>query len=184
VIFVIAAAKWLFYDGIAQSALGDLKDVLPVLNLFVLNALLLVAALFASRKIRTAGNASLAWYIAAIGFTLLNIESLRATDYWLTHAALQVAGTSDPWIIKNVVISVLWGLVALAAIGVGFARKLPPVRWTAIVLLGATVLKVLVIDMAQVGTVMRVLSFMVVGVVLLLVSLLYSRVAHKTATAT
>src|SRR5207342_2859128 len=97
----------------------EMKDVLPVLNLFVFNGLLLIAALFAGRKIREAGNAFVAWSVAAIGFAMLNIESLRATDYWLSHVALQIAGSSDPWIIKNVVISVLWGVVALAAIIVG-----------------------------------------------------------------
>jgi uncharacterized membrane protein len=183
VVLVIAAIKWLFYDGLVQSAGGLTTGVLPILNLFVLSGLLLIAALFASRTLRAAGNDFVAWSVAAIGFAMLNVESLRATDYWLSHAALQLAGASDPWIIKNVVISVLWGIVALAAIGVGFARRLAAVRWTAIVLLGATVLKVLIVDMAQVGTVMRVLSFMAVGVVLLLVSLLYSRVGRKMATA-
>ena len=49
-------------------------------------------------------------------------------------------------------------------------------RYAALALFGLTVFKVFLVDMAAVKTVYRILSFLVLGVVLLLVSLLYQKV--------
>jgi hypothetical protein len=72
-------------------------------------------------------------------------------------------------------LSVLWTLYAAAALGWGFIRSRASVRYAALALLGFTVLKVFVVDLGAVRTVYRVLSFLVLGVVLLGVSLLYQK---------
>ena len=56
------------------------------------------------------------------------------------------------------------------------------VRYAALALLGLTVLKVFLVDLAAVRTVYRVLSFLVLGVVLLGVSLLYQKTRPPAAT--
>jgi uncharacterized membrane protein len=53
------------------------------------------------------------------------------------------------------------------------------VRYAALALLGLTVLKVFAVDFAAVKTSYRILSFLVLGVVLLLVSLVYQKLLGR-----
>jgi uncharacterized membrane protein len=72
-------------------------------------------------------------------------------------------------------LSVLWTLYAAATLGWGFVRSNPAVRYAALGLFGLTVFKVFALDFAAVKTSYRILSFLVLGVVLLLVSLTYQK---------
>jgi hypothetical protein len=72
-------------------------------------------------------------------------------------------------------LSVLWAVYAAIALGWGFLRSNPAVRYGGLVLLGLTVFKVFAVDLAELKTAYRILSFLVLGVVLLLVSLAYQK---------
>jgi hypothetical protein len=76
-------------------------------------------------------------------------------------------------------LSVLWTVYAAVALAWGFVRRNPAVRYAALALLGLTVCKVFAVDFAAVKTSYRILSFLVLGVVLLLVSLLYQKVLGR-----
>jgi uncharacterized membrane protein len=70
---------------------------------------------------------------------------------------------------------VLWAVVGLSAVVVGFARHLRSLRYAALSLLGVTLVKILLVDLAQVRPVYRILSFLAVGGLLLCVSFVYHR---------
>ncbi|MGH7348944.1 MAG: DUF2339 domain-containing protein, partial [Candidatus Rokuibacteriota bacterium] len=72
-------------------------------------------------------------------------------------------------------LSVLWTLYAAVALAWGFLRSSAVVRYAALALFGLTVIKVFAVDLGAVKTAYRILSFLVLGVVLLLVSLAYQR---------
>jgi len=72
-------------------------------------------------------------------------------------------------------LSLLWTFYAAAALAWGFARGTPVVRYGALALFGLTVVKVFLVDLAAVSTVYRVISFLVLGIVLLGVSALYQK---------
>ena len=73
-------------------------------------------------------------------------------------------------------LSVLWTLYAAGALAWGFLRAAPAAaRYGALALLGLTVVKVFLVDLSAVRTAYRILSFLILGVVLLLVSLLYQK---------
>lgn len=76
-------------------------------------------------------------------------------------------------------LSVLWTLYGALALIWGFLRKDPPVRYAALGLFGLTVLKVFMVDFAAAQTSFRILSFLVLGIVLLLVSLAYQKKLSK-----
>jgi len=99
-------------------------------------------------------------------FAFANMELLRFSAQFKPR--IEAAG-----------LSVLWSLfaVALMAIGVWFRRK--AYRFSAIVLLLATVLKVLAYDTAEVSTPYRILSCMVLGAMLVVVSFLYHRFSER-----
>ncbi len=78
-------------------------------------------------------------------------------------------------------LSVLWTLYAAGALAWGFLRSSPLVRYAALALFGLTVFKVFLVDLAAVKTAYRILSFLVLGVVLLLVGLLYQKARQPPA---
>jgi uncharacterized membrane protein len=75
-------------------------------------------------------------------------------------------------------LSVLWGLYASLLIGVGIYKQIPAARIFGIVLLGATVLKVFFVDLSSLQTFYRIISFIVLGLLLLTVSYGYNRFKH------
>jgi uncharacterized membrane protein len=58
---------------------------------------------------------------------------------------------------------------------VGFWRKSAFVRWQALLLIAATIVKVFVYDTSQLDRIYRILSFIVLGVLLLAISFAYQR---------
>jgi uncharacterized membrane protein len=104
------------------------------------------------------------------GAALLFVLSVHWTRYqggsWLTQVGL----------------SVLWTLYAAVALGWGFARSRAPVRYAALALFGLTALKVFYVDLSAVRTAYRIVSFLILGVVLLGVSLLYQKTRRFSQT--
>jgi uncharacterized membrane protein len=74
--------------------------------------------------------------------------------------------------------SILWALYASLLIGVGIYRKLRGARVVGILLLGATIAKVFLVDLSALQTFYRIISFIVLGVLLLAVSYSYNRFKH------
>ena len=78
-------------------------------------------------------------------------------------------------IVKQVSMSVLWAMIGFAGVVFGFRKDIAPIRWAALVLLGLTLVKILVIDMSEVRAIWRILSFIAAGALLLGVSFVYHR---------
>jgi uncharacterized membrane protein len=72
-------------------------------------------------------------------------------------------------------LSVLFTLYAAAALAWGFARRIPTVRYAALGLFGIVIAKVFLVDLAELQAIYRILSFLVLGLVLLGVSYVYQR---------
>ncbi len=72
-------------------------------------------------------------------------------------------------------LSVLWALFSIVTIVIGFVTNESAIRKCAIGLFGLTITKVFFVDMENVSTPFRIISFMVLGLVLILASYLYHR---------
>lgn len=81
----------------------------------------------------------------------------------------------QPDLARHLSLSVLWTVYASALILVGVQRRSPLLRWQALVLFGLVVVKVFLYDLSFLERAYRILSFLVLGVVLLIVSFLYQR---------
>jgi uncharacterized membrane protein len=98
------------------------------------------------------------------------------------RAALQAARRAGPpglageigWT-RQVGLSVLWTLYAAGTLAWGFVRSRPAVRYAALALFGLVVLKVFLVDLAAVHTAYRIVSFLILGLALLGVSVLYQK---------
>jgi uncharacterized membrane protein len=120
---------------------------------------------------------------AALGLVTLS-------QAWVYHQVIAIrtardAGDLDAasrleWA-RQVGLSVLWTVYAAAALAWGFLRAEPWVRYAALALLGVVVLKVFFVDLAQLEAIYRILSFLVLGLALLGVSVLYQRIRRAPA---
>ena len=72
-------------------------------------------------------------------------------------------------------LSGIWAIYSVALIVFGFIRKHAPSRICAIVLFFITILKVFIFDLSSLQNIYRIISFIGLGVILLLVSFLYTR---------
>jgi uncharacterized membrane protein len=181
VVTALVAVRWFAVDGLFplvrhwdSPQLASLR--VPFTNLVSLNGLVLCGLLGAliiqcsrSKPRREFELRTLSVAIGLVILAMLNFEACRTVDWLWTR------GTSmrDPGIVKHGVMSVLWALVGFSGVAIGFWKKIAPLRVAALVLLGVTLVKILVIDMAEVKAVWRILSFVAVGGLLLAVSYVY-----------
>ena len=128
---------------------------------------------------------------AAIAVVVLNVLALVAlsrevADYYAreTAAATPVERGYDPthWanarsirIAEDFTYSTLWMAYGALLMIVGFWRRSSFVRWQALVLIAATAVKVFVYDVSQLDRGYRIVSFIVLGVLLLAISFVYQR---------
>lgn len=104
---------------------------------------------------------SLMMHAVALGF--LSAEYLC----WTT-----VAGSGNQY---KLGLSIVWGIYALFLVVQGIRTKQKYLRLAAIVLFLATLIKLFFYDLAGSGTITKTISFISLGVILLLVSYLYNR---------
>ncbi|MEK7269544.1 MAG: DUF2339 domain-containing protein, partial [Planctomycetota bacterium] len=76
---------------------------------------------------------------------------------------------------KRLSFSLFWTLYAAGMVASGFIRKFKPIRLMALVILAATTLKIFLIDLSFLKNPFRFLSFIALGVLLVLVSFLYQK---------
>ena len=107
----------------------------------------------------------------AVNFYTLIALSLELWDFfWRT----QTLGL-ERWLAQQLALSVLWTLYAGGLITVGLARRSAMLRWQALALLALVVAKVFLYDMSSLDKIYRIVSFLVLGVLLLGVSFAYQR---------
>lgn len=76
-------------------------------------------------------------------------------------------------------LSILWTLYAFAAMGIGLQRRHGALRFGAIGLFALTVAKVFLVDLGRLDAGYRILSFVVLGGLLILASFLYTRYRER-----
>jgi uncharacterized membrane protein len=89
----------------------------------------------------------------------------------------------DSGLAQHLSLSLLWTAYASALITLGIQRKSALLRWQALALFGMVVVKVFIYDSSFLDRFYRILSFLILGVVLLVVSFLYQRKLARGRTA-
>jgi uncharacterized membrane protein len=75
----------------------------------------------------------------------------------------------------GIIVTLLWLLTALVLFGVGFALKAVWLRLSALVLMGVTLAKLVLIDSMRFSTVQKIIAYLTLGVLLLVVGFFYQR---------
>ncbi len=76
---------------------------------------------------------------------------------------------------KGLVVTLLWLLTAVLVFGLGVVKRHSSLRMASILLMGATLLKLVLLDSLVFSTVQKVISYLVLGVLLLVVSYFYQK---------
>jgi len=105
-------------------------------------------------------------YVEVLLFLMLSLESY----IWGSHRAADSAQSG--WI-AQMALSLTWGAYASVLLLAGFWRRSRGMRLTALAGFGVTALKLLFIDMASVEQLYRILSFFILGLLMIGASFLY-----------
>jgi uncharacterized membrane protein len=182
----LVAAKYVIVDAIFWRinhappagwmvlANWDIAGVVVVLAALFLPCVLPMSehAISSGQAARVRGtSAGLAVLILLIAGTL---EVDRAFGLPAIQQRISSAGLAE-----EVALSIFWSSFAVAALAIGFWRRLAPLRYFALTLLALTLLKVVVVDLSQIGYGYRVLSFLGLGLLLLGTSVMYGKISPR-----
>ena len=147
---------------------------LPMLNpldLAQVGALLAVALWFVEirrlglQPIAAVSLARAGALLTALVFVWANAVLLRTLHHWGgVPFALEAMLRSD---VVQTAFSILWTLVALASMGVATRKSLRAAWIAGAVLMAVVVVKLFMVDLSNVGTIQRIVSFVGVGVLML-----------------
>ena len=105
--------------------------------------------------------------------------TLEAQDFWDAHAEAWFPRQElHAWYARHATLSVGYALYALALLGAGIRRRSKLLRILALVILGGTLAKVMLLDLSRLEAMWRILSFVGLGMLLLAASLLYHKYRH------
>jgi uncharacterized membrane protein len=122
-------------------------------------------------RIRGINILPLLYTLAAIlAFMLLNIE---IADFFANGKYLRFEFSGN--FARDMSYSIAWGLFALALLLIGIWKKLAPVRYASLGLLGVTLLKLFLHDLSELGQLYRIGAFIGVAIILILASWFYQR---------
>ncbi|HKP86115.1 MAG TPA: DUF2339 domain-containing protein [Blastocatellia bacterium] len=117
---------------------------------------------------------------------ILAIIALSAESYG--YYAVKINATSDAQarledlrLAQQLSISVIWTIYGGAMLTMGIIRRSRLLRVMALALLGLTIFKVFLIDLSLLEKLYRIISFIVLGAILLVVSFLYQRYRQRAA---
>ncbi len=166
VLFAIVALRLLAYDISAARVVFNAR----FLTFAVAVACFAAALRFARERWASLGGSErnlFAVLAVAINFLALWALSLEVRD------ALE--GGWEGRLAKQLGLSVLWAGYAALLLVLGVRRSSALLRWQALALFGVTVVKVFLYDLAELERAYRIVSFLVLGVLLVVVSFFYQR---------
>lgn len=180
-LFGLVLVRLVFWDTPGNSR----PMFTPVLNKYFLSSLVVTACLFAAallyqkvgeRKQLPAPRRSLAIVLVAI-VTLWFVMSVETHTFFAAQAAarkLAADSSHERWL-GQMALSVLWSVYAGSLAAIGFVRRSAGIRWASLVLFGLTIIKAMLVDIAQLQQFYRIIVFFVLGVLLLVVAWGYNK---------
>ncbi len=141
---------------------------------------------YASRRIDEAARTVASVAVVALNILALTALSHEVSDYYsrqlselhLPYNRRNFSYAAD-WrriqIARDFTFSALWMAYGAMLMVIGFLRRSAFVRWQALLLIALTIVKVFIFDVSQLDRGYRIVSFIVLGVLLLAISFVYQR---------
>jgi hypothetical protein len=178
---VVIACKYLTVDTLFPRLEQEPVGVMVLFNLQALTAVVVFGGLIGvqvlapldGRGPQAVRESHLAVNLLAL-LIVLWVGTLEIDRAFASDLALRL---SDPRLAMQVAVSIYWSLFALASVAAGFRFRTAWLRYFGLSCFAATLLKVLVIDLSQVGHGYRILSTIGLGLLLLGTSVLYGKLS-------
>jgi uncharacterized membrane protein len=175
--FSVYLALWSLYTDASVSSPSAPLPYLPVLNpLDLTQVLLLVVLIRIWQWLRTEGESSAlsaldpraaAVGIALVGFVWLNAVLLRTLHLWV-GIPYELESMMQSTLAQSA-LSLLWAFTALTAMLVATRIRARMLWLTGAALLVVVVIKLFLVDLSSIGTIERIVSFIGVGLLMLVV---------------
>ncbi|MFN0085155.1 MAG: DUF2339 domain-containing protein [Blastocatellia bacterium] len=198
-VFVIAACHWLMIDQ-GEFAFRGEAGFVPLFNRRAVSCVALIACLAGvawlyHRYGERVGARERAWirgsmFLSAYGFLILWL-SLDLHDFFEQAKESMLVGAGEdliPWNAierlnneKHLSMTGMWIGFGILLFLTGLARRLSLLRRAGLAWLGVAIVKVFLVDLASLDQIYRVISFVVLGAILLAVSFLYQRAQKHLA---
>lgn len=188
--FATASIIMMFVNTIMLFGLGSQAarpDLLILHDRSLAYALVITAWLFWGLFIRihslnTNSQRALAGMAAVfVGFVWLNIEVDTGLERWMPLVLGESSSTRDN--LMELTRSMAWLAYSLILFAIGMLRKVAAPRYAAILLFSITILKIFIWDLSFLEIPYRIVSFMVLGLILLAVSYIYQSRRGKLGSA-
>ncbi len=179
---ILGVARLLFIDDFhTAQLLLNMRMATYLIAAAVLGAVAFYASKRDEEEIRLVAMAA----VVALNLLILTALSHEVADYYGRQmTALPIRGRWSPafgreWrrieIERDFTYSALWMAYGAMLMVIGFMRRSAFVRWQALVLIAATTVKVFLYDVSQLDRGFRIVSFIVLGALLLTISFVYQR---------
>jgi uncharacterized membrane protein len=106
------------------------------------------------------------------------LPALLSTEVF-TFAGATITDQSRARWVGHMSLSLVWGLYATAMLALGFRLRVRPLRLCALALFGVTAVKLAIVDIAHVQQIYRIISFVVLGALMIGASYLYHRIERR-----
>jgi uncharacterized membrane protein len=180
---MLAAVVWLTFGTLHWRFEGPPTCTTPILNLQFIAGALAAAALVISLKLlkpvsiaHTTKDALIGVSWGVVATTILWLGSFEIDRMFVGAAA---ALSADQATARQMCLSMYWSLFAFALIAIGFRAPSAVARYAGLGLFALTLIKVLIVDLAQIHDIYRVASLLAVGLLLVLTSIAYAKLAPK-----
>jgi uncharacterized membrane protein len=169
-LLAVATARLLIFPLPAQQFLFNERFAAYAILIICFGVVVYAARERTSSVGRDELNALGVFAVAINAFALIAL-SLELWDHFGSHAGLGI----DSGLAQHLALSLLWTAYASGLIALGVRRESSLLRWQALVLFGLVVVKVFFYDSSYLERFYRIISFFILGLVLLVVSFLYQR---------
>ncbi|MCH7544794.1 MAG: DUF2339 domain-containing protein [Planctomycetes bacterium] len=178
VLISMSTVAWLTYDTLVWRILHGTVEATVVLNLqFAIGATLVVMLAISPLLLGRVEKELRGQFFGAHDPQLLAYSMIALLGLWLGSLELDRL-FADDITVRLASFSVYWGIYGMILVGLGFLRTLPLVRYAGLGLLAITVVKVLIVDMAEAKNIWRVVSFAVSGLFLIVTSIAYAKLGR------
>ena len=189
-LFALAFGKFLLWD----TPYGFRPAFTPVFNRYFLSSLAVVACFLgavylyqraADRKLIEARATKLVLGLCAV-LALWLLISIETHTFFVARSLSQKVpedAEHQRWL-GQMALSVLWAAYAAALAALGFMRRIAAIRWVSLGLFAITIVKAVLVDMAQLQQLYRIIVFFVLGILLLLVAWGYNKVFSSQESST
>jgi hypothetical protein len=113
------------------------------------------------------------------GGTFLYASSLAILGFFQWFAEDEGRSVASAFDRGHTGVSALWGVMAFVLLVVGLSRRWRALRLAGLALFAATLAKIFLYDLSSLSSMARALSFLAVGMVLLLAAFVYQRVSER-----